>query len=239
MQTFKLVLFFFILCNFFSSCDENLNSDLTEKNTDTIPPIIVIRNKIDTAFLHTNYGAEKVEVIDNGKCLDVKITGTVNTSLPGTYFLDYDCTDAAGNMAATVTKTVIVTENSANFLNGVYNVVCTNTVSIDGSSTPTITMDKYIATISSFTPNGHFDLSAVKVGPEYVMHWTSVSGYSINIDYFSTQFDWTGSNSNGTLSPTKNTFTIESTAYQYSPPIRYKTKNVYTKQLIEVVAKKQ
>lgn len=238
MQIFKLVPFLSIICNLFSSCDDNLNSNLADKINDTIPPIIVIRNKIDTAFLHTNYGVEKVEVIDNGKCLDVKITGTVNTAFPGTYYLDYDCTDSAGNIAATVTKTVHVVENSANFLNGVYNVVCTNTATIDGSTTPTITTDKYIATISSFTPNGHFDLSAVKVGPEYVMHWTSVSGYSINIHYFSTQFDWTGSASNGTLSPTKNSFTIESTAYQYSPAIRYQTKNVYTKQLIEVAAKK-
>jgi hypothetical protein len=238
MRMLKLVPFLLILCNLFSSCDENLNSDLTDTIKDTIPPVIVIRNKIDTAFLHTNYGAEKVEVIDNGKCLDVNITGTVNTTLPGTYFLDYDCTDAAGNMAATVTKTVIVAENSANFLNGVYNVVCTNTASIDGSSTPTITTDKYIATVSSFTPNSHFDLSGLKIGNEYVMHWTSVSGYSIEVSYFSTEFDWNSSVSTGTLSPTKNTFTIESTAYQYSPAIRYQTKNVYTKQLIEVATNK-
>jgi hypothetical protein len=49
--------------------------------------------------------------VDTG--LTATVTGTVNTALVGAYTLSYDVSDAAGNIAATVTRTVNVTDQTA------------------------------------------------------------------------------------------------------------------------------
>ena len=40
------------------------------------------------------------------------MSGSVNTAVPGTYYVEYDYTDVNGNVAATVTRTVIVEDTT-------------------------------------------------------------------------------------------------------------------------------
>lgn len=64
----------------------------------------------------TDYVEPGVTAIDDyyGDISDqVEITGTVNTSLLGTYVLSYDIEDAAGNAAATITRSVVVRDTTA------------------------------------------------------------------------------------------------------------------------------
>ena len=210
-----------------------------ETNTDVAPEIF-IGEKTDTAFLNTSYVAAPVEMLGYGECVPVEITGRVNTAVVGTYYLDYDYTDTKGNKSATVTRTVHVVENRAALLNGNYNAVCTCTaVSADitkGASKPTITTSNYTAAVSSYTLNDHFNLVPLKIGSEYVVPFATLHGNSISAGFYHRNFV-VGDNSSGTLSPEKNTFTIETTNYQMSPPIKYHCKNVFTKQVTEIAKK--
>ncbi len=132
-----------------------------------------------------------------------------------------------------VTRTVHVVENSAGFLNGNYNVACSCTAVIAGSATTSVTADNYTASVTSGSENNSFELSMLRIGPEYVKPSSSLKGYAISMWYFNTDYH-PNSSVSGTLSPTKNTFTIESKTFPYSPLMTYKCNNIYSKQLIEI-----
>ena len=88
------------------SCSDESNADKTQ-------PFIRLNGKrIDTASLNSIYKDEKAEA---DGCNDVVASGSVNTSLPGTYYIDYDYIGPHGNRAATVTRTVhvLVTNNDS------------------------------------------------------------------------------------------------------------------------------
>lgn len=207
------------------SCNEELETALA--------PEIFVREKTDTAFLNTVYVPGYVEVIDENGCTEIKPAGKINTSVAGAYYLDYDYTDAKGNRAATVTKTVHVVENRAAFLNGNYKAICTCTAlpaDIGGSSfNPTITTTNYTAAISTYTLNNHFQLIPLKIGFEYLTPLTSLIGNSITARFYHRNFVVGSGISSGTLSPLKNTFTLETTNYQITPAIKYNCRNVYAK----------
>ena len=59
------------------------------------------------------WGAGATARDTNGTYLEVTITGSVDTSVPGTYTLTYNATDATGNAATAVTRTVIVVDTTA------------------------------------------------------------------------------------------------------------------------------
>lgn len=217
-------------CNY----NDELKTEVSVPIKDTIPPVITINgNENDTVCLGTLYMDRGASVMDtkNGAplCSDIKVNiiGTVNSSLTGVYFLDYDASDEDGNHAATITRTVHVIENSASFLNSIYNVVCSCTASVKGLLTPTVTTDRYIAAVSPGLINRSFVLSALRIGPEKIMPFTSLNGNSINVNYYGREYH-TASNASGVLSAAKKSFTIESIFYQWSPTIVYRCNNVYT-----------
>lgn len=209
------------------SCEE------VEMPTKIIPPVIVLNgNKIDTAYLNSSYN-ERGASLEKRGCVSVKVTGNVNTAVAGAYYVDYDYTDTAGNTAATVTRTVHVVENKCNFLNGGYNVVCTCVAVVAGSANPTVTTTNYTATVAPAMDDNCFELSSMKIGSGYVVPFPppSITGNSITVNFWDRDCIPGSCSTTGTLSTTKNTFTIESVAYQFSPAVRYMCKNVYTKQL--------
>ena len=74
----------------------------------TAPTIILNGSPLITLSLNGTYtelGATATDNIDQN--IDVIITGTVNTSLPGTYTVTYTATDSSSN-TATETRTVNV-----------------------------------------------------------------------------------------------------------------------------------
>ena len=83
---------------------------ITFGQTDTQAPVISL---VGSSPVSVDWGASYVEAgataTDNvDASVTVNIAGTVNTNKPGTYLRTYDATDAAGNVATQVTRTVIV-----------------------------------------------------------------------------------------------------------------------------------
>lgn len=194
--------------------------------------------KIDTAYLYAYYqdrGAAVVVYVDGMQtCREAgfvpKTTGAVNTRLPGVYSLSYSATDLAGNELAAVTRTVHVVENKAGFLSGNYDAACSCTAAVSGSSNPTITTGNYTAVVTPGSADRRFCITTLNIGPEYVTADACLTGNYVEAGYFSP--DYANLPMSGTLSATKNTFTIESKAHAYSPAVIHRCRNVYNRQLI-------
>ena len=100
---------------------------------DATPPVITLIGASTINLLvgdtYNEQGATATDNIDGNLTSSIVITGTVNTASAGTYFVNYNVSDAAGNAATQVTRTVIVTEPSTG---------CT-----DNEVTISITFDNY------------------------------------------------------------------------------------------------
>lgn len=204
-----------------------------EYETEEIP-VISITSPVDTAFLHTFYSPEPGRVNDGANYRTARISGNVNTSQAGTYYLDYDYTDLKGKKAATVTKTVHVKDNAVSFLNGFYDAICHCTVTVGDSGTISTT-HTYSATITPHNRNHHFELSMFYIGAEYVNHWSSLDGRKINIHFFSPDYDYKSA-ATGTLSAGKDSLIIQSTAYRFFPAATYSCLNIFTRSTISIIS---
>jgi hypothetical protein len=216
------------------SCSNDISSEENEFQKDTIAPVLKLEKKIDTAYLNTLYEDPQAELVDRGKCINAEITGSVNTAVMGTYYLDYDYTDEAGNQAATVTRTVHVVENGASYLNGKYNVAFTCTASHTGVYNPTITTANYSATVSTSNINNRFEIIQLKIGPEAVIPISTLRGNSIHLEFYRNS----ECISSGTVSSSKNSFTIQTSTYDETQRITHVCKNVFTKKFEEKNPKK-
>lgn len=81
----------------------------------TAPVITLIGASTVNLFVGDAYnelGATATDNIDGNLTSSIVITGVVNTSLAGTYVVNYNVSDAAGNAATQVSRTIIVTEPS-------------------------------------------------------------------------------------------------------------------------------
>ncbi len=86
--------------------------------TDNTAPVITLNGpaiiNLDAGDLYVEQGAMATDLVDDDMVLtgNIVISGTVDTTMDGTYMLDYDVMDSAMNSAMTVTRTVIVTDNA-------------------------------------------------------------------------------------------------------------------------------
>ncbi|MDB4680807.1 DUF5011 domain-containing protein, partial [Akkermansiaceae bacterium] len=78
-------------------------------DVDEIPPVISVTSGNDTVDLESSW-TDAGATADTGET--VVATGTVNTSEVGTYTITYAVTDAAGNVATPVTRTVTVEDTT-------------------------------------------------------------------------------------------------------------------------------
>ena len=81
----------------------------------TIPVIILVGDATVTIEVGTDYtdaGATATDNYDGDLTSSIIVTGVVDTSTVGTYILSYGVTDANGNVAITVTRTVNVVDTS-------------------------------------------------------------------------------------------------------------------------------
>ena len=82
----------------------------TPPPADTTPPVITLNGdstiNLNVGDTYTEQGATATDNVDTN--VAVIISGSVDTSTAGTYTVDYDATDAAGNHAIEVVRTVIV-----------------------------------------------------------------------------------------------------------------------------------
>ena len=84
---------------------------------DRTAPVITLTGatniNIEQGAVYTESGATATDTIDGDVSASIVIGGAVNTSVPGTYVLTYNVSDAVGNAAAQVTRTVIVADQTA------------------------------------------------------------------------------------------------------------------------------
>ncbi|MCE3227536.1 MAG: hypothetical protein K0S32_2087 [Bacteroidetes bacterium] len=240
----KCLIILFLIAISVWSCDEEPMSFEQVIKLDTIPPMMSITgNKIDTAYLYSDYNDQGVALNDwrHGglKCLEssfVKTEGEVNVNIPGTYTITYRATDLAGNSAVPVTRTVHVVPSPLASFHGVYKVACTCTAEIAGSKTTTITNENYLSDIKPAGSKNHFDIVSMNIGRERLTVSSAIVGDKLESSAFNVDYHYL-SGGTGTISLAKNTFTIESIYYLYSPRIDYRCRNVFGKQLVEISAK--
>ena len=86
-------------------------SDAQSDIDEIIPEITLIGSSeitISQGETFSDPGATAIDNVDGNITSRIQITGTVNTTQKGTYYLKYDVTDLSGNRAETVTRRVIV-----------------------------------------------------------------------------------------------------------------------------------
>ena len=81
-------------------------------NPDITPPVITLIGastiNLNVGGTYTELGATATDNFDGDISGNIVITGTVNTAVAGTYFVNYNVSDSSGNAAAQVTRTVNV-----------------------------------------------------------------------------------------------------------------------------------
>ncbi|MDB4556774.1 DUF5011 domain-containing protein [Akkermansiaceae bacterium] len=79
---------------------------------DTLPPVITLTGSssvtIEAGSEYADAGATATDTLDG--TIAVEVDNKVNTQIPGSYLVSFSATDAAGNAAVEVTRTVIVEE---------------------------------------------------------------------------------------------------------------------------------
>jgi len=125
------------------------------KKADTTPPVITLVGSspmtVTLGSTFTDPGVTATDDVDGVVTSKVVVTGTVNTAAAGTYTLNYNVSDAAGNAATQVTRTVYVAVTVAYLAGKAYQV----SDAVTGGSTATYGDN---ITASSTTP-GRFLVS--------------------------------------------------------------------------------
>jgi len=92
--------------------DCQIDTGQTGVNTDTTPPVITLLGdatvNINVGDTYTDDGATALDDVDGDTTAQIVIVNPVDTTTAGTYTITYNVSDAAGNAAAEVIRTVIV-----------------------------------------------------------------------------------------------------------------------------------
>ncbi|WP_420573452.1 immunoglobulin-like domain-containing protein [Kordia sp.] len=131
---------------------------------DDIAPVITLNGDavidLNVGDFYTELGATAVDNVDGDLASSISISGTVNTNTAGTYIIRYNVSDAAGNAAAEVTRTVnviadttapVIVLNGESIINlnvgGTYTEFgATATDNLDGDLTPNISISGVVDT---------------------------------------------------------------------------------------------
>jgi len=83
---------------------------------DTTVPVISLTGLAtinhEQGLLYSDAGAAANDTVDGDLSGNISVTGSVDSNAAGTYTLSYNVSDAAGNMAATVTRIVVVLDTT-------------------------------------------------------------------------------------------------------------------------------
>lgn len=94
---------------------------LTINVFDTTAPVISLIGPdpltVGDCSTYTELGATVDECFGDIAATSLVITGSVDTSTPGTYTITYNATDASGNVATSITRDVVVIDNSGPTIN--------------------------------------------------------------------------------------------------------------------------
>jgi hypothetical protein len=104
---------------------------------DTTAPVITLLGSasvtVSAGASYTDAGATATDNVDGDITSKIVRTGSVNTALPGTYTLTYNVKDAAGNAAASKTRTVTINDTTK----PVITLLGSATVTVDLNATYT------------------------------------------------------------------------------------------------------
>jgi len=85
--------------------------------TDTTAPILTLTGAaavtVEAGSVYTDAGATASDLVDGDLSASITVTGTVNTAILGNYVLTYTVSDAAGNAALAISRTVTVIDTTA------------------------------------------------------------------------------------------------------------------------------
>ncbi len=123
-------------------------------NPDTTPPVITLIGastiNLNVGEAYNELGATATDNLDGDISANIVITGSVNTAVAGTYFVNYNVSDSSGNAATQVTRTV--------------NVIADTTppvINLIGASTINLTVgDPYVEQGATATDNIDGDITA-------------------------------------------------------------------------------
>ncbi len=130
---------------------------------DNTAPVITVTGSstvtVEGGSVYTDAGATALDTVDGS--FAATASGTVDTSVVGTYTITYSAQDIAGNVAATATRTVIVVDTTATLI----HVTCTYPVTlectasassyVDAGATATDNVAAPVTVISTGTVNTH------------------------------------------------------------------------------------
>lgn len=96
---------------------ENQTEEGTSTSPDTMPPVITLTDS-DTINIYvgdsyTDSGATASDDVDGDITAKIVVVNPVDTNVAGTYIITYNVSDAAGNPAIEVIRTVVVSERPA------------------------------------------------------------------------------------------------------------------------------
>jgi prepilin-type N-terminal cleavage/methylation domain-containing protein len=149
-----------IACGFYTNMDVVENQ--SDCRTDLMPPIITLNGdsiiNINVGETYSDAGSSASDNIDGDITNQIVTSGTVNTTIPGTYTITYSVTDADGN-TSTVTRTINVIDNSLPIVtfnpngNSAYAKSRSTIVTINDEETIDASSLKYLWTTSTTAPS--------------------------------------------------------------------------------------
>jgi uncharacterized protein (TIGR02145 family) len=134
---------------------------------DTEPPVFTLigPNPI-TVNQWTTYndpGAQAYDNVDGDLTSSIVVSGTVDTSTPGTYYINYNVTDSAGNAANQATRTVVVVETTPTVYAGTDQAICEDETVTLGEATAS----NVSSVIWTTYGDGTFDNPSI-INPTYI-----------------------------------------------------------------------
>ena len=136
---------------------------------DTIPPIITLNDASNITLEggiepYIEYGANAIDIFDGDISNNIDISGNVDITKVGTYYISYNVSDAEGNQATEVIRTI--------------NVVDT--------TPPVMTMiDSSNITLEVFDPYIEYGVTAIDIIDGDISHNVDISG-SVDISFVDT-----------------------------------------------------
>ncbi len=161
---------------------EDYTVNITAGSADTTPPVITLIGSatinLNVGDTYTEQGATATDNVDGDISANIVITGTVNTAVAGTYQVNYNVSDAAGNAATQVTRTVNVTSTGGSGCSGgitsfPYTEGFENTI---GAWTQNTGDDINWTVQSGTTPSNGTGPSSATQGSYYIYVEASVNG---------------------------------------------------------------
>ncbi|MFD2822446.1 immunoglobulin-like domain-containing protein [Lacinutrix iliipiscaria] len=203
-------------------------------SADTIAPVITLNGastiNLNVGDTYTEQGATATDNIDGDLTSSIVIAGTVNTAIAGSYSVTYNVSDAAGNAATEVVRTVNVTTVQLNYCDSASTNINDEFIgrvqlnTIDNASGGQFYTD-FTSISTTLTKDTQYTITVTPT-------WTGTvysEGYSVWIDYnrdgdFGDAGEqvWTQSATQST--PVSGSFTIPSSAVENSTRMRVSMK---------------